>query len=221
MPIATDGKGNTVFLDQDGSWKPARMATNPQTGESLAFDGQAWLPIAVPKPEASATAGQDQGYLSGITNQLRQGASFGLADEIGAAGAGLGGGIVAGLRGQNVIDGASNSYNRRLDEIRGSDKAFFTEHPIASVAANVGGALPVAAGLAPFKTAQGAGLAARSMAGAGNGALQGSVYGFNSGENNADDRMQNAALSAILSGGVRFSCARSRRSRVESVKGYR
>ena len=45
MPIATDGQGNALFLDQDGQWKPARKATNPQTGESLAFDGQQWKPI--------------------------------------------------------------------------------------------------------------------------------------------------------------------------------
>ena len=50
MPIATNDTGETVFLDRDGQWKPAPTAVNPETKETLAFDGTTWSPL---KPRAA------------------------------------------------------------------------------------------------------------------------------------------------------------------------
>jgi hypothetical protein len=56
MPIAVNDAGDVLALGQDGQWAPAKTAQNPQTGERLAFDGQAWQPLkagADPKYEWS------------------------------------------------------------------------------------------------------------------------------------------------------------------------
>ena len=70
MPIATNDKGDTVFLDNDGAWKPATLAEHPETKQRLAFDGTTWTPLP-----SKITTGEAVGR--GIT----QGFSFGLRDE--------------------------------------------------------------------------------------------------------------------------------------------
>ena len=37
--------GEVLALDAGGEWKPAQVARNPQTGQSVAFDGNAWVPV--------------------------------------------------------------------------------------------------------------------------------------------------------------------------------
>lgn len=39
--------GEVLALDAGGQWKPAQVARNPQTGQSVAFDGNAWVPVDV------------------------------------------------------------------------------------------------------------------------------------------------------------------------------
>src|SRR5215472_15698023 len=54
MPIASDGKGNFLTLDQNQQWVPARTATN-QAGDTLVLDGGEWKPAAA---GASTTGAQ-------------------------------------------------------------------------------------------------------------------------------------------------------------------
>lgn len=56
MPIAYNDKtGEALRLDDAGAWVPTKLATNPQSGERLALDGTAWVPIkAQAPPERSA-----------------------------------------------------------------------------------------------------------------------------------------------------------------------
>ena len=70
MPIATNDKGDTVFLDSDGAWKPATLAEHPETKQRLAFDGSTWTPLP-----PRTTTGEAVGH------GIMQGASFGLRDE--------------------------------------------------------------------------------------------------------------------------------------------
>ena len=58
MPIASDGKGNFLTLDQNQQWVPARTATN-QSGDTLVLDGGEWKPAPA---GASTTGAQAQRY---------------------------------------------------------------------------------------------------------------------------------------------------------------
>ena len=54
MPIAVNEAGDAVFLTPQGQWEPAQIAVNPQTKETLAFDGRDWQPIKTqPKSDYS------------------------------------------------------------------------------------------------------------------------------------------------------------------------
>lgn len=210
MPIAVDAQGNALFLDRDGQWKPAQKAVNPQTGESLAFDGAQWTPIGGghvdggagpggPPPAEADIAPQDRGYLAGLTQQLRQGASIGIADEVGAAGAGTGAALVAALRGRNPIDAASSAYDRRLGEIRRAEQYFRSEHPVASTMAQLGGGLALA-GPAAKVVSQSPSILSAIGRGAGTGAAFGGASGFGSGEGGLANRLGSAAIGAGVGG---------------------
>lgn len=55
MPVALNDKtGEALRLDDAGAWVPTRIAQNPQTGERLAFDGAAWVPVAAPERSTAA-----------------------------------------------------------------------------------------------------------------------------------------------------------------------
>ena len=246
MPIATDGNGNALFLDSDGAWKPAQKAVNPETGESLVYDGQTWTPLGQ-KPDFSSQAAAmdptdlsiarakdgpfgdylraqasrpqpgetpDQtfkrqygglsqegrpSYAEGVSRSALQGGVFGGGDELVAAGAAA---LDPVLKGSGGTYG--DRYNAYLDRERQRLGQFRNDYPVSAIASEVAGAIPTSMLAPQIRTAQGAGLGTRMLAGGLNAAGQGAAYGFNSGENNADDRMQSAALSAILSGGVGF-----------------
>lgn len=151
-------------------------------------------PVEQPTQEAMPSQpSQDQGYLAGLTDQLRQGASLGLADEVGAAGAGTGGAIVAALRGQNPTDAFSKSYDRRLGEIRGTDKTFAADHPVTSTVAQIAGGLgPVGSGVKAVSEAPTV-LNAIGQ-GAKTGAIFGGVNGFGSGEGGFGNRAVGAGV---------------------------
>ena len=58
MPIATNPEtGESVYLGNDGQWKPAPTAVNPETKETLAYDGSSWAPL---KPVAREQQGPQQ-----------------------------------------------------------------------------------------------------------------------------------------------------------------
>jgi len=162
----------------------ARAATEPKA--------------ATQQPEAAASESlspQDGGYLNGITQQLRQGASLGFADEVGAAGAGTGGAIVGALRGQNPIDAFSKSYDRRLGEIRGGEDQFHSDHPVASTVAQIGGGLATLGGVGKVVSAAPS-IGSAIGRGAATGAGYGAVGGFANGRGGVGNRLGSTAIGA-------------------------
>lgn len=153
---------------------------------------------ATQQPEAAASeslSAPDGGYLNGITQQLRQGASLGFADEVGAAGAGTGGAIVGALRGQNPIDAFSKSYDRRLGEIRGGEDQFHSDHPVASTVAQIGGGLATLGGVGKVVSAAPS-IGSAIGRGAATGAGYGAVGGFANGRGGVGNRLGSTAIGA-------------------------
>lgn len=53
MPIAVNpDTGEVLRLDDQGAWVKAQQAQNPQTGETLVYDGEAWVPTPTSPTEA-------------------------------------------------------------------------------------------------------------------------------------------------------------------------
>ena len=57
MPVAINENGEALRLDKSGQWVPTRKAENPQTGETLLFDGQNWLGVKEKEPDGAVVAG--------------------------------------------------------------------------------------------------------------------------------------------------------------------
>lgn len=54
MPIATNAQGQALRLDESGQWVPTRLATNPQTKQAVALDGDKWVPVGASEPQPEA-----------------------------------------------------------------------------------------------------------------------------------------------------------------------
>ena len=197
MPIATNDKGEAVFLDNDGAWKPATMAEHPETKERLAYDGSSWTPL----PPQTSTA-------EAIGRGITTGASFGLRDE----GQGLieaGGGskeaspldigyLARGAYRKLTGDPeAEKRYQAAVERERGTTKQIEREHPGAYIGGQIGGALAVPIGAA----ARGATWGARALAGAKTGAATGALTGFGEGEG-LEGSVKGAAIGAPVGFGV-------------------
>ncbi|APT57777.1 hypothetical protein RGI145_12310 [Roseomonas gilardii] len=76
MPIASDGKGNWLSLNDGGEWVAATRARNPETGAELILDGQDWKPLPAPT-QAQPSVGQ----------QAARGLGLGVRDVIEGAAA--------------------------------------------------------------------------------------------------------------------------------------
>lgn len=142
-----------------------------------------------------------------LMDMLEQGATFGFADEAGAAGAASGAFLKALTSTgdlKQASDAAGEAYNRRLAEIREGVSNYRSEHPVLGIGAEVVGGLAGAGNLAK----QGASLlnATRATApalavrGAAEGAAYGGAYGFGTGEGGFTERLGNAGGSAALGG---------------------
>lgn len=106
MPIATNPQtGETVYLADDGAWKPAQVAVNPQTKERLAFDGKQWSPLKVQEPQQSKGV---LGYVDDVGRSFASGATFGYADEIAAK--------------MNELTGLGGSYEENVAKERARDE---------------------------------------------------------------------------------------------------
>jgi hypothetical protein len=130
MPIATNEQtGETVFLAEDGAWKPAQTAVNPQTKQMLAFDGKQWTPV----PGKSKGV---LGYIDDAVRSIANGVTFGYADELAAKGNAL---LGSGTYEQNVAK--ERARNEQIPaaiaipgEIAGAVGATVAAAPIAAVA---------------------------------------------------------------------------------------
>lgn len=133
-------------------------------------------------------------YLKGLFTAAAQGATFNLADE---AIAGLGATHPLNLLNDKpVFD--PNEYASIRDDIRGVDKQFAGEHPIANAAAGVVGGLATG-GLLPGGAAKTIGKAA--LKGAAGGAAYGGLAGVGAGED-ASDRLIRGGLGAGIGAGL-------------------
>lgn len=130
-------------------------------------------------------------YGQNLGRQAMQGVTFGFADEIGA---GLGA-----LKALLTDDEYGDLYNKILERNRAQDKQFSEENPVASTAAQIGGALVTAPFTPALQAARGAGLGARAGAGLVTAGGYGALYGAGTGEG-LEDRAGRAATGAAFGG---------------------
>lgn len=179
MPIALNREtGAASFLDQDGQWKPARTAVNPQTKEMMAFDGAEWK--AVP-----AKSGGVLKYIDDAVRSLASGATFGFADELAA--------------GANALLGIGDyETNLAAEQARDADIPTALRVP-GQIAGAIGGTVAAAPVLGPAAVAAGVGklptVARAALAGTAGGAA------FGAGEAEPGTRGEGAVKGA-LTGGV-------------------
>ncbi|KGM35705.1 hypothetical protein [Inquilinus limosus] len=130
------------YAQQQAGPAPASPDVDPMTGKAPAQD-QGWL---------SRQLTGIQQFIGGPTDALRQGATLGLADEVGAAGGALGDAIGRSITGKSpnglssLVTGQQSDYSRNLEQIRGRQQAWGEEHPIANIGLNVVGGLGSVAG---------------------------------------------------------------------------
>jgi hypothetical protein len=117
MPIATNPQtGETVFLADDGAWKPAQVAVNPQTKQMMAHDGQSW--VDVPAKSKGVL-----GYIDDAARSIANGMTFGYADEFAAK--------------MDELTGRGGSYEQNVAKERAKD----AQIPAAiSIPGEIGGA---------------------------------------------------------------------------------
>ena len=199
MPIATNDKGDTVFLDSDGAWKPATLAEHPETKQRLAFDGSTWTPL----PPRTTTG-------EALGRGIMQGASFGFRDE----GQGLieaGGGSSDPNAGDPLTNlgylargayrkltgdpEAERRYKAAVERERASTKQIEQERPGAYLGGNVLGAVTMPVGFA----ARAPTFASRIAAGAKTGAAAGALTGFGEGEG-LEGSLKGAVIGAPVGG---------------------
>lgn len=198
MPIAVNKQtGEAMFLDQAGQWKPARIAKNPETGETLAWDGSEWQPV---KAQKSAPDLLDN-PLSNMTDLAVGAMTFGLADEVGAAGTATGKAI------GNLVQGKPADWMKNYQQAAAQNNArlerFAKENPVASTAAEIVGgfANPVAGVLGKLATAgKGAGIFARTGRAGLAGAAAGGLYGAGNATGGFGDRLKGAVEGSVLGG---------------------
>lgn len=175
-------------------------------------------PEAPADPSAKGQADQSTPHPeTGLTALAAQGATFGLSDEAGAAGAATGRflkDIASGKGFAEAMKNASDRYDAVLAEERAGIKSYQQEHPVAGTAAEVvGGAsmLPAKAGQAAValpKAIQKLPAWAKSV---GLGSLFGGLFGFGTGEGGAVDRLESAgegAATGAATAGVVHGAAR-------------
>lgn len=128
--------------------------------------------------------------------QVAQGGTFGLSDEIGS---GLAAGAMALNKGS--LNDIGSDYNTGLDAVRSRQNAFEKQNPVTSTALQLVGGIPaaLATGGALSSSFGGSNLATRMLANGAAGAASGAAYGFGSGE--GEGRLQSAGQGA-LAGGV-------------------
>lgn len=182
MPIATNPQtGETVYLADDGAWKPAQIATNPQTNERLAFDGKEWAPLkAVEQPKSRGVLD----YVDDIGRSLASGATFGYADELAAK--------------MNEVTGLGGSYKENVAKERARDEQM---HPAIAIPGQIGGAVAstLIGGPAIAATKAGQWAAAnlpRTLQFAGIGGAEGALAG--AGNATEGNRLAGAATGAAI-----------------------
>jgi hypothetical protein len=173
MPIATNPQtGETVYLGDDGAWKPAQTAVNPQTKQMMAYDGKSWA-------EVPAKSKGVLNYIDDAVRSIANGVTFGFADEIAAKG--------------NELLGRG-TYDENVKQERARDEQI----PAAiAVPGQIAGAMAVPIGAA----AGGVTMGAKMLRGAGVGGLFGAASGAGQGED-FTDRAAKAAVGGVAGAAI-------------------
>lgn len=178
-------------------------------------DGRA-IVVTAPDEKSARTAannflmrekGTKKGKGGGVDNfgrSVASGATFGLADEIAAAGDAtvgpaldwVGGKLGLGKTNTSTAPTWSERYNQNLESERGQDKAYAEENPGWDIGGKVLGGVLGAIATLPRFLLQGAGIGRSAATGAGLGA----VSGFGEGEGGFEDRALNAAKGGAIGG---------------------
>ena len=180
----------------------------------LTADNDAAIQAAVQQMFGGADVGEatgaERGKGGGIDNfgrSLARGASFGLADEIAAAGDATVGPAADWVLGKLGLGKTNTStaqtwgerYDQNLAAERGQNKAYDENFPVWSgagqIAGNVAASVPLLAA-APALTATGPSLMVNAAKMAGVGGVMGGVQGFNEGEDGFLNRLGSAAVPA-------------------------
>jgi hypothetical protein len=177
MPIATNPQtGETVFLADDGAWKPAQVAVNPQTKQMMAHDGQSW--VDVPAKSKGVL-----GYIDDAARSIANGMTFGYADEFAAK--------------MDELTGRGGSYEQNVAKERAKD----AQIPAAiSIPGEIGGAVATTMLAAPFAAATRVGQAVKALPNALKFGTIGAVEGGLSGSGNAveGERLAGAGKGAAI-----------------------
>ncbi len=203
--------GETLVLDQSGQWSPARTAKNPQTGETLAFDGQQWVPVqsqAQPQPQTSKQNRRKTDLLDSVQQGVRgpfdeaaNTFTFGLADKV-----------------RDAATEASNSFVRFITEdVFGKEfkepenqstakekrKAFQKSNPKTAFASSLVGAFanPIGQRVGKF-IGGGTGLASTTLRAGGGGAVLGGAQALGEAEGNLTQRLLKGGEGAAIGGSI-------------------
>ena len=147
------------------------------------------------------------GYVDNIMRQVGQGASFGLGDEIAAAGDATFGPPVDWALGKlgwgktntSTADTWGDRYNQNLTTEQSQNRAFHDTNPVASTTANVVGGIGGAVATLPRAIMGPAATTTGNLFKSGAvGAGMGGVTGFNEGEGGIDERLNSAIKGAAI-----------------------
>lgn len=167
------------------------------TNEQIAQALDEYFSKKYAQPEQAAPEGGT------ILNALGQGATFGFADELGAAGATLVGKMLPeSMGGLPAGTPWQDAYTGIRDNIRQDTADFAQRNPKTAMAAEVAGGLATGGmGLAKLMPA-GASMVKTAAAGAGIGATEGGLYGYGSsdGQNELGDIVNGAVIGGIAGG---------------------
>lgn len=155
--------------------------------------------VAREKGEKAGTAG-GAGYVDNLVRSGARGASFGLADEIAAAGDATVGPILDLILGKlglgktntSTAGGWSARYGENLGRERAQDRTFDAENPVASTTGKLAGGVAGAIATLPRAILQTPTL----LRSAGAGATIGGAAGFGEGEGGIVPRLESAAEGA-------------------------
>lgn len=148
--------------------------------------------------QEAAPAGREQGYFENITNSAANGVTFGVVDEVGAAGGAVGRSLKQMVSGEPVTLG--QNYDDVLSEKRGQAQKFGEEYPVSDVTANVVGSF--ANPLAKLLPGGGKGRAGKAVQGAVVGGGMGGLYGAGNSEGDLAGRAVDGAIGAGLGGAL-------------------
>lgn len=179
-----------------GKYSDALLGDQPaaeqkQSYSSLLLDG----PKAAATPQAAVP-----GHAIGLGRAGLQGATFGWADEAGAAASAALQPVVLGAMGLPYEEGFGNRYDQAMGEFQQEKTAYQEENPGKAAAAEVVGALGTGIASAPVKVL-GTPMQAMSTIGkagslAATGAVQGGIYG--AGAADQGERLGGAAKGAAI-----------------------